>query len=119
MFYDLFEKLCSEKGVTPNRACIEMGFERTISAKWKSNGTMPRSSALTTIADYFGVSVEYLLAGENADAISKESSEMLITDPDIRLIARAGKNMSKAQRSTVLKYMQFTFPEAFEGLEEE
>ena len=118
MFYDLFEKLCDKKGVSPNRACTEMGFERTISAKWKANGTMPRSSALPVIAEYFGVSVEYLLAGDKAEELAKESSEP-ISDPDIRLIARAGKNMTPAQRTTVLKYMQFTFPEAFEGLDKE
>ena len=61
MFYDIFERLCNEKGVKPGRAAEECGINRSNVSLWKSKGFTPRSDALNTIADYFGVSVDYLL----------------------------------------------------------
>ena|GEM_PF-766662 len=61
VFYDIFESLCRQKGVSPNKACIEMGLSRSISAKWKSTKTNPSADVLPKIADYFEVPVDYLL----------------------------------------------------------
>ena len=33
MFYERFEKLCKQKGVNPGRACIDMGFSRSLAVK--------------------------------------------------------------------------------------
>lgn len=60
MFYDNFIKLCVAKKITPSRAAAEMGFSKTAVTNWKS-GAMPRDFALAKIADYFDVSVNYLL----------------------------------------------------------
>ena len=35
MFYDVFERLCKVKNVTPNRACVDMGLSRSIAAMEK------------------------------------------------------------------------------------
>lgn len=64
VFYDRFEELCRAKGVKPQRACIEMGLSRSIAAKWKNTGTKPSADVLPKIADYFNVSIEFLLSGE-------------------------------------------------------
>ncbi len=64
MFIDNFLKLCSEKGVSSNKACIEIGVARTAVAKWK-NGSIPSGENLQKIADYFNVSVDYLLGKED------------------------------------------------------
>ena len=63
MFYDNFLKQCVAKKITPSKAAAEMGFSKTAVTNWK-NGAMPRDFALTKIADYFGVTVDYLLGKE-------------------------------------------------------
>lgn len=45
------------------------------------------------------------------DEAMKESSESL--NPDIRMIARAGKKLTPEQAENLRKYAQFMFPEAF------
>lgn len=45
------------------------------------------------------------------DEAMRESSESL--NPDIRMIARAGKKMTPEQAENLRKYAQFMFPEAF------
>lgn len=64
MFYDRFEALCQKKGVSKQKACIDCGLSRTAWNKWKA-GAVPNGEALQAIADYFGVTTDYLLTGEN------------------------------------------------------
>lgn len=60
MFWEKFLSLCNEKGVSPNGVCAELGLSNAVATKWK-NGSAPRASTARKIADYFGVSVSYLL----------------------------------------------------------
>lgn len=52
--------LCEENGITRNKFEIESGVGRGQSARWDTN--KPSADKLKLAADYFGVSVEYLLA---------------------------------------------------------
>ena len=66
MFFEVFEKLCRDKGITPTRASVEIGFSRGSVSYWKKNwqngiDAKPDSKTAKMIADYFGVSVDYLL----------------------------------------------------------
>lgn len=69
-FYKSYVKLCAEKGVAPSAVAEKIGLSRTSPHGWK-NGKMPSDVNLQKIADYFGVSVEYLKGEiENPSAIS-------------------------------------------------
>lgn len=65
MFYDKYYELCKQKGVSPSAAAIEMGINKGTVSIWKSKGTTPQTVILGKIADYFGVSVDYLLGNES------------------------------------------------------
>lgn len=67
MFYTNFVKLCNRKGIAPTAAAVEMGFHRSDATRW-SKGAEPRRTTLEKVADYFGVSVDYLLNGEKENA---------------------------------------------------
>jgi len=70
MFSDRFESLCMEKGVTPNRACQDMGFSRSLAAKWKATGTeKPSADVLEKMSDYFGKTIDEILGKESAPQI--------------------------------------------------
>ena len=62
MFYDNFMPLCHDRGISPSRAVTDMGMNRSIATFWK-NGTVPKMDTLTKIAEYFGVSVGFLVDG--------------------------------------------------------
>lgn len=66
MFYDLFCDLCAQKGVSPTRAALDMGMSKATPTTWKKKGTTPQAAQLQKIADYFAVSVDYLLSGSSA-----------------------------------------------------
>lgn len=87
MFYDKFKLLCDEKGVSPKRAVTEMGMSNSLATKWKNTGATPNGATLGKIADYFGVSVEYLLGTETKEKPTAEVGGEL--SPEAREIARA------------------------------
>ena len=66
--YDIFEKLCSKRGVTPYRVCKETGLTTSTISNWKAGRYTPKQDKLQKLADYFHVSLEYLMTGEDKEA---------------------------------------------------
>ena len=65
MFFDIFEDLCQRKGVKPGRACSEMGFSRSLAAKWKATGTeRPSADVLEKMSIYFKMSIDEILGSK-------------------------------------------------------
>lgn len=77
MFWNNFVKLCTQRGTTPTAVVHILGVAGGSVTKWK-NGAVPRDVTLQRIADYFGVTVDYLLGKENAPDIK---SNAIILDP--------------------------------------
>ena len=60
-FWERFYKLCLEHGTKPNPVCKQLGFSNATATHWKA-GQLPGLASLKKIAEYFNVSVDYLLA---------------------------------------------------------
>lgn len=73
MFYEKFKKLCDENGVTCNKVALEIGLSNATPTTWKKRGLTPRYETLQKIAEYFHVSVEYLINGGEEEHIPAES----------------------------------------------
>ncbi len=71
MFWKNFLKLCSSKEKSPNKIAKEIGISSGAITNWK-NGATPQDSTLQKIADYFGVTVDALLADSPEPAITNE-----------------------------------------------
>ena len=81
MFAQRFEALCKEKKETPSAIGSLLGFSRGTVSKWRSGKCAPRGASLQRIADYFDVSVDYLIGKSdirNADAALKDSDKAKI-----------------------------------------
>ena len=75
--YSIFEQLCSEKGVTPYRVCKETGLTTSTISNWKAGRYTPKHDKLKRIADYFGVSVQFLITGKEENAEEIERSKIV------------------------------------------
>ena len=108
MFIDNFLKLCSEKGVSSNKACIEIGVARTAIAKWK-NGSIPSGETLQKIADYFNVSTDYLLGIEQKKIATDEDDEIqemieeLKNRPGMRILFSKTRNATKEDLEKIIQ----------------
>lgn len=73
MFWNNFVSLCIKKNSSPSAVCLELGFSKTMATNWK-NGSQPRDTTLQRIADYFGVSVSYLIGKEEETRIQSDEA---------------------------------------------
>lgn len=76
--YEIFEKLCKENNVTPYRVCKDTGTTTATVSNWKAGRYVPKQDKMKKFADYFGVSVDYLMTGEEES--EKKESELTIRD---------------------------------------
>ena len=66
MFFEKFEELCSQKGVTPTHVSTEIGISKGSVSYWKKKykegvDAKPDLNTAQKIAEYFGVSMDVLL----------------------------------------------------------
>ena len=108
MFYDNFLRICKEHGISPSRAAEACGINRSNVSNWKANGYTPRSDVLNKIADYFGVSVDYLLGNEQKKEPTTKSDELdlQLEGIDFALFGEV-KEMTDEQKQDVLDYIKF------------
>lgn len=60
-FIERLESLLKEKGVSATKMSLDLGFSKDAAFNWKKRGTIPSGEMLAKVADYFGVTVDYLL----------------------------------------------------------
>lgn len=64
--------LMKKKGVSPKMLSDQTGISPGNISDWKSGKSFPKAEALLKIADYFGVSVDYLLGRKESNSVSAE-----------------------------------------------
>ena len=70
--YEIFEKLLRERGVTAYKVAKETGIGTATLSNWKNGKYTPKQDKMQKIADFFGVTVDYLMTGKDT-AISEVS----------------------------------------------
>lgn len=76
--YEVFEQLLQKYDVTPYRVSKEAGVTQTALSNWKTGRSTPTTKTLQKIADYFGVTIDYLMTGE----VTEENSKKTLTPKD-------------------------------------
>ncbi len=88
--YEIFDKLCKERGVTPYRVGKETKIATSTFSDWKMGRSTPKQDKLKRIADFFGVTVEYLMTGEEPEAAGyPEQAELLVKIRNDKKLFRA------------------------------
>ena len=73
MFIQRLLNLINEKGISRKKFSSDVQINKNQLKRWEDLGTIPNRTTLTVIAQYFNVSVEYLL-GETDERFTKEKS---------------------------------------------
>ena len=85
MFFNRFRTLCEERGISVYRACTDIGLNRSAVAKWKDGGK-PNGTTAAKLADYFGVTTDYLLG----QAEQRLPNQQQVSDDDIKFALFGG-----------------------------
>lgn len=104
MFYDTFHKLCLDKGVSDSRACTDMGLSRSYAAKMKNKDGTPSMDSLSAMSEYFGVSVDYLLHGDEPQKEKPTAQGDGLTEKDVICV----RYVEKAKKIAKKKGIAFT-----------
>lgn len=88
MFYDIYQNLCKDIGKSATGVALELNIARSTVSNWKKSGTTPQAEILQKIAEYFNVSVDYLLEKED----EKTSPVQLTEDEELNIYLEELKN---------------------------
>lgn len=103
MFWNIFSELCSAINKKPNAVCKELGFSNAAATHWK-NGKQPGASSLEKIAEYFNVSVDYLLCSK--DKKNRADQKGLLLNDKQQKLFNAISNMPDDDIRQALDYIE-------------
>lgn len=69
--YEVFEQLLQSYGISAYKFCKETGISQSTISTWKSKRNLISGELAKKIADYFGISVDYLMTGEEKEGGEK------------------------------------------------
>ncbi len=87
-FYNAYLNMCNKKGESPSRVALNCGISKASVNRWK-HGYQPTDANLQKLADYFGVTVDYLLGKERGNKkepakLDRFQSDYYSLDPEDR-----------------------------------
>lgn len=56
--YSNFERILSEKGITPYRVATDLGFSPMLLSDWKMDKSKPKYDTMVSIVNYLGVDMD-------------------------------------------------------------
>lgn len=77
--YEIFVKLLEKYGLTAYKVSKATGIAGSTFSDWKNGRSNPKQDKLQKIADYFGVSLEYLMTGKE-DVVKEKAPELSARD---------------------------------------
>ena len=85
--YEIFERLLKEHNVTAYKVAKATGISTSTLSEWKNGNYKPKADKLQKIADYFNVTVDYLLGNEEIPvALSRDNGYEGLTEEQIEMI---------------------------------
>lgn len=82
--YEIFVELLQRNNVTAYQVCKATGIAPATVSDWKNGKSTPKQDKLKKIADYFGVSLDYLTTGKESE------TKKPVTDEDVKLALFGG-----------------------------
>ena len=109
MFYDNFVRLCEQKGVKPSRALTEAGVPKSAYSYWRTeassgNDAKPTNQNAVKLAQYFNVTVDYLLTGNQKENPPQQPQSEV--DAAVERIRRKLESMPKEQREALMNLIE-------------
>lgn len=108
--YDRVRELAKSKGLSLNDVEEKIGLKKNALYAWNRN--TPSGDNLSKVADYFNVSVDYLLGRTDKKCILKTSEELKGTNThtkEFEMIQRKAGNYTIENQEKLLQLMKIAF----------
>jgi len=108
--YEIFEQLLQKHGVTAYKVAKEARVSQSMLSEWKKGTYTPKQDKLQKIANYFDVTVDYLMNGEKKDNETpyyldddaRQMADDLSKNPDLHILFDAARAVSKEDLQFVI-----------------
>lgn len=97
MYYENFERLCKERGVTASKVSKATGISTATLSNWKKGNYTPKQDKLQKIADYFDVSVDFLMNGTIPGDLDPETIAQNENEKRLLISFRNAGNLTSEQ----------------------
>ena len=109
MFFDNFVRLCEQNGVKPSRALTEAGVPKSAYSYWRTeagagNDAKPTNQNAVKLAQYFNVTVDYLLTGNQKENPPQQPQSEV--DAALERIRKKLESMPKEQREALMNLIE-------------
>lgn len=112
MFQIKLKELRDKKGISQYKMAAELSISQSTIGNWEAGKREPNFKTLIKLADYFGVSVDYLIGHEKKSVMERPTSDLaenfikefgdLFTDKNFKKYATLYKLMNSEQRLLIL-----------------
>ena len=112
--YEIFSKLLEERNLRAADVCMGTGLPSSLFSEWKRGKSNPKADKLQKIADFFGVSIEYLMTGEKkeespmyyANEETVKLAQEMFEDEDMRSLFDMKRNMPPERFKVHMEFMK-------------
>lgn len=105
MYYENFELLCKYKDIKPSQVSNVTGISTATLTSWKQGKYTPKQDKLQLIADFFGVSVDYLMTGKTNEfsiEMAKKDVELSLMSDRLKEYALKMATLSKENQELIM-----------------
>lgn len=101
--YEVYASLRDARNLTDYQVAKETGIPRSTFSEWKKGSYVPKAEKIQKLADFFGVTFDYLMTGKNEekesvsgkkwyfDDATAEMAQDLFTNPGQRILFSASR----------------------------
>ena len=92
VMYDVYCKLRDSKGVKDATVAKATGINQSTFTDWRTGRSVPKKEKLQKIADYFGVTLDYLMTGQEQNAPyylnneTRDIAQFLFENPNYKVM---------------------------------
>lgn len=112
--YEIFAKLLDDRGLKAADVCRGTGLPSSLFSEWKRGKSAPKVDKLQKIADYFGVSIDYLMTGKKEDnnehyytnEETREIAQEIFENPNLKSLFHAAKDLPPERLKAHIDFIQ-------------
>ena len=112
--YSIFEELLQKYGVSTYKVSKDTGIAQSVFSSWKNGISTPKQDKMQIIADYFNVSIEYLMTGKEKEGgetyyINDETREIaqeIFENPDLKSLFDMSRKMTPERLKAHIEFIK-------------
>ena len=112
--YSIFEELLQKYGISTYKVSKDTGIAQSVFSSWKNGISTPKQDKMQIIADYFNVSIEYLMTGKEKEGgetyylndETREIAQEIFENPDLKSLFDMSRKMTPERLRAHIEFIK-------------